>query len=169
MRETAQNMEDDDMTWPTEKEVWKFYGEPGNPQCTAALVNLPFPMRIAWDKNQIIKQFRCHTKVETAFERIFQKTLEHYGLPTIQKLGLDLFGGCYNLRQKRGGKSWSMHSWGIAIDLDPEKNQLKWNKSKATFAKPDYVPFWKIVEAEGGVSLGRQRDYDWMHFQFAGL
>jgi hypothetical protein len=155
--------------WPTQAGVRAFYGEPGNAQCTAALVNLPYRMRIAWDLNSTIVQFRCHTKCEAAFERIFQKTLQHYGLPAIQKLRLDLFGGCYNLRKMRGGSSWSMHSWGIAIDLDPERNALKMTKKTATFARPEYVPFWNIVESEGGVSLGRQRDYDWMHFQFARL
>lgn len=153
--------------WPTQANVRAFYGEPGGPQCTAGMVDLAYPMKIAWDKNQIIRRFRCHSKVEAAFERIFQKTLAHYGQAQVSKLALDIFGGCYNFRKMRGGNSWSMHSWGIAVDLDPENNQLKWTKAKAKFAKPEYVPFWKIVESEGGVSLGRTKDYDWMHFQFA--
>ena len=33
----------------------------------------------------------------------------------------------------------------------------------------EYAAFWQFVEAEGAVSLGRARDYDWMHFQFATL
>lgn len=155
--------------WPRQADVRAFYGEPGNPACTAGIADLPFPMRIAWDTNSIIRRFRCHSKVEKSFETIFQQTLAHYGEAKIKALGLDLFGGCYNLRQMRGGKAWSMHSWGIAIDLDPSNNQLKWNKTKARFARPDYEPFWRIVEAQGAVSLGRARDFDWMHFQFARL
>lgn len=157
------------MLTPTQGNVRSFYGEPGGKDCTGALVNLPYPMRIAWDLNSRITQFRCHVRCEAAFETIFKNTLAHYGLPTIQKMGLDLFGGCYNLRKMRGGSSWSMHSWGIACDLDPANNALRMTHKTAKFAKPEYIPFWNIVEAEGGVSLGRQRDYDWMHFQFARL
>ncbi|WP_347138974.1 hypothetical protein [Paracoccus sp. SSK6] len=51
------------------------------------------------------------------------------------------------------------------MDLDPERNQLRWGRSRASFAKPDYDAFWSIVEGHGGTSLGRKRDYDWMHFQ----
>jgi hypothetical protein len=80
-----------------------------------------------------------------------------------------MFGGCLNVRKMRGGSAWSIHSWGAAIDLDPDNNQLKWASPKATFSKKEYEPFWKIVEAEGWTSLGRRRNYDWMHFQAAYL
>lgn len=155
--------------WPTQANVRAFYGEPGGPACTAGMVDLPYRMRIAWAPKDTITRFRCHTKVEKAFERIFAATLTHYGESKIQALGLDLFGGCYNLRQMRGGKSWSMHSWGIAVDLDPARNQLKWGRDRAVFAKPDYAKFWEIVESEGMLSLGRVRNCDWMHFQAARL
>ena len=69
----------------------------------------------------------------------------------------------------RGGSSWSMHSWGVAVDLDPDRNRLRWNSSKAYLARDEYKPFWKIVESEGWTSLGRERNYDWMHFQSAHL
>ena len=62
-----------------------------------------------------------------------------------------------------------MHSWGIAVDLNPAQNRLKWDDKKAVFAKPVYLPFWEIVESYGGVSLGREKNFDWMHFQFAKL
>lgn len=155
--------------WPRQADVRAFFGEPGGPDCTAGMVDLPFKMRIAWDTSSTITRFRCHKKVEAPFERIFQKTLAAYGEAGIKRLGLDLFGGCYNLRQMRGGSAWSMHSWGIAVDLDPARNQLKWGRDRAVFAKPEYEPFWKIVEAEGAVSLGRAAGYDFMHFQFARL
>lgn len=154
-------------TWPTQANVRSFFGEPGGPQCTAGMVDLPFRMRIAWAPKDTITRFRCHTKVEKPLERIFAATLAHYGAEKITALGLDLFGGCYNLRKMRGGSSYSMHSWGIAVDLDPSRNQLKWGRDKAVFARPEYAKFWEIVEAEGGVSLGRTKNFDWMHFQFA--
>lgn len=157
------------MEWPTQANLRAFFGEPGSQLATAGLVDLAYPMKIAWDKSQVIRRFRCHAKVEKSMEAIFQKTLAHYGAAEVSRLALDIFGGCYNFRPMRGGKSWSMHSWGIAVDLDPENNQLKWTKTRAKFAKSDYVPFWNIVESEGAVSLGRARDYDWMHFQFARL
>jgi hypothetical protein len=69
----------------------------------------------------------------------------------------------------RGGNSYSMHSWGIAIDFDPERNRLNWNSGEARLAKPDCIPFWQAWEAEGWVSLGRTRDFDWMHVQAARL
>lgn len=156
-------------TWPTQAQARQFYGEPGSPACTAGMVNLAYPMRVAWDKSQIIRRFRCHEKVAGTFERVFSRALDAYGLAEIQRLGLDLFGGCYNFRPMRGGNNWSMHSWGIAVDLDPERNQLKWGRDKAVFAKPEYVPFWKIIEDEGLVSLGRVKNFDWMHFQAARL
>jgi hypothetical protein len=80
-----------------------------------------------------------------------------------------MFGGCVNVRRMRGGSSWSIHSWGAAVDLDPDNNQLKWSKPKATFSRTEYNDFWKIVESEGWTSLGRARNFDWMHFQAAYL
>lgn len=155
------------MRWPTQAQVPAVFGEAGSMAATTGLVNLAYPMRVAWALGQTVRQFRCHSRCENAIESIFQKTLKHYGYEKIVQLGLDLYGGCYNFRPMRGSKRMSMHAYGIAVDIDPSHNQLKWNKSKARFAKPEYIPFWNIVESEGAVSLGRERDYDWMHFQFA--
>lgn len=46
---------------------------------------------------------------------------------------------------------------------------LKVHRPQARLSGTDYDAFWEFVEDEGGVSLGRERDYDWMHFQFARL
>jgi hypothetical protein len=155
--------------WPRQKECSNFYGPPGNPRCTAGKVTLPFAFRIAWNLNQRVNSFQCHSLVAGAMTRIFDHASRHYGEKQYRALGLDLFGGCYNLRKMRGGSNWSMHSWGIAVDLDPARNQLKWGKDRAQFAKPEYEAFWRIVEAEGAVSLGRARNMDFMHYQFARL
>lgn len=152
--------------WPLQKDCERYYGKVGTNQTS---LTLPYKMRLAWDLKSSVIKFQCHEKVHDAMSNIFTKTLSEYGEEKIKQLRLDVFGGCLNVRQMRGGSAWSMHSWGIAVDLDPENNGLKMNHKQATFAKPEYVPFWKIVESEGAVSLGRARDFDWMHFQFARL
>ena len=103
-------------------------------------------------------------------KKISDILLAEYGVEKLHELGIDRFGGCLNVRLKRGSAhSWSIHSWGVAVDLDPDRNQLRWSGTRASFARPEYDAFWKIVEGEGWTSLGRTRDYDWMHFQAARL
>jgi hypothetical protein len=140
-----------------------FYGEPGTRQTSLVL---PYSMRLAWEPETVVRKITCHELCADAFRRIFKKTLAHYGADEIKRLGLDLYGGCLNVRKMRGGSEWSKHAWGAAIDIDPDRNQLKWGRDRAELAKPAYEPFWRIVEAEGGYSLGRRKDYDWMHFEF---
>lgn len=152
--------------WPRQSGVSDFYGPVGKNQTS---IVLPYPMVIAWNTRQSVSKMTCHEKVADAMSGIFARTLDEYGLDRIKALGLNMYGGCLNVRKMRGGSSWSMHSWGIAVDLDPANNQLRWGRDRARFAKPEYENFWRIVEAAGAVSLGRARNYDYMHFQFARL
>ena len=127
---------------------------------------MPFPFVIAWDASQRIETFACHRDVADQLTSIFAEAARRYGEKEFRRLRLDRFGGCFNHRQMRGGSRLSTHSWGVAVDLDPERNQLKWGRDRAAFAAPAYEPFWAIVEDHGAVSLGRVRNFDWMHFQF---
>ena len=129
----------------------------------------PYPMRLAWETSTVVKSASCHEKVHDAAERVLKRVLSEYGLDRIKELRLDLFGGCLNPRLKRGGTSPSMHAWGIAFDFDPDRNALKMNHTRAAFAKPEYKKWFDLWEEEGAISLGRARDFDWMHVQFARL
>lgn len=155
--------------WPRQKDVPEFFGPAGSPRCTAGKVDLPIPFRIAWNKRQKIRRFSCHELVAVPMTAIFENAVRHYGEKEYRRLELDLFGGCYNYRKMRGGRSLSMHAYGIATDLNPEKNQLRWGADRAQFAQPEYQPFWKIVMDQGGVPAGYAWGKDWMHFQFARL
>lgn len=155
--------------WPTQAKVRSFFGEPGSAICTAGKVELPVSFVIAWNTSQHITRYSCHEKVADALTSIHGEAFRHYGEREFRRLALDKFGGCYNFRKMRGGSSYSMHSWGIAVDLDPESNQLRWGRDRAKFAQSEYDAWWNIVENHGAVSLGRARNYDWMHFQFARL
>jgi len=153
-------------TWPRQSGVSSFYGRPGANQVKC---QLPFTMVLAWDTKTKLNSYSCHKLVKEPMERIWNRTLDHYGLSGIHDLRLHHFGGCLNVRKVRGGSSMSMHSWGIAVDIDPNRNQLRWGRDKAQLAKPAYDKFWQFVYDEGAISFGKERNYDWMHFQFAKL
>lgn len=155
--------------WPRQRDLTRFYGEAGGPQCTAGKVNLPFRMKIAWNRRQTITRFSCHEKVADSAERVYKKIASAYSPEAISRLGFDLFGGCYNFRNKRGGSTLSTHAYGIAIDTDPERNQLRWGRDRALLATPECEEFWRIWESERWLSLGRARNFDWMHVQAARL
>lgn len=149
----------------TDKQIIDTYGQPGDAK-QLTIITLPYPMRIAWDVNVIVNKMQCHKKAAQAFTNVFNDLLQHYGLAKLQELGIDLFGGCVNVRTMRGSKTkWSRHAWGIAIDLDPARNKLKENKSTARFARPEYKPMIDIFYKHGFISYGREKDYDWMHFE----
>lgn len=145
------------------------YGKP-NETGEGYLVKIPLPyqMRIAWDKEHTVSSMRCHHLVANNFTAVFNDLLSTYGFDKIKELGIDLYGGCFNFRKMRGGSEMSIHSWGIAIDLDPDRNQLKETSKTARFARPEYKPMIDIFYKNGFQSLGVEKNYDWMHFQIKG-
>ena len=128
-------------------------------------INLPYTHRLAWDKRQKVTKTTCNKKVAKSIVRVLTKVLDHYGIEEIKRLGLDLYGGCYNARVMRGGSKLSTHSWAMALDYNPGENKLKWGRAKARFARAEYDKWWEFWEEEGWVSLGREKNYDWMHIQ----
>lgn len=151
--------------WPRQRDMEKVFGVAGGPQCTAGKVDLPFKMKIAWNKRQVITRFSCHEMVAVSAEQCYIRIGSAYSPEDITRLGFDLFGGCYNFRNKRGGSTLSTHAYGIAIDHDPERNQLKWDSSRALLASDECKEFWRIWADAGWLSLGVALNYDWMHVQ----
>ena len=155
--------------WPRQApqdNLVRVYGQVGENQAT---IELPYPHALAWKKTTVVQRFQCHEKVHDSLHRVLSRVLDHYGSEEISRLRLNMWGGCLNVRKMRGGSNYSMHSWGIAVDYDPDRNQLKWGRDRAAFAKPDYDVWWRLWEEEGWVSLGRHRNFDWMHVQAAKL
>ena len=152
--------------WPRQSGVPAFYGSVGEHQTTLVL---PYQMKIAWDTSKTVTRMSVHEKVHDSAKACFDRIADAYDAAKRAEIGIDLFGGCLNVRKMRGGSAYSMHSWGIAIDFDPERNQLKWGRDRARLAKPDCEEFWRIWESAGWLSLGRARNFDWMHVQAARL
>jgi len=150
----------------TTKQLISKYGKP-NVTGVGYLVtiNLPYPMRLAWDLNTKVSRMSCHKLVTDKFLAVFDDLLKHYGYAKIVELGIDLFFCCFNFRKMRGGSDWSRHSWGLAVDLDPARNLLKETSKTARFARPEYKPMIDIFYKHGFVSLGKEKGYDFMHFE----
>jgi D-alanyl-D-alanine carboxypeptidase len=121
-----------------------------------ATLSLPFPIVLSWDRSRHVERITCHKLLKPTFEEVFQAIL---------KAGLESkitsFGGCFSFRPQRSGTKLSTHSWGIAIDLNPESNV----QGTAGDIDPSIVAiFTKAGLAWGGDWQGRARDP--MHFQF---
>jgi hypothetical protein len=149
------------------EQIIKKYGKASAEPDYLVVIDLPYPMRLAWDKSKTVTKMRCHKLVADNFKQAFKEILAHYGITKIKELGIDLFGGCFNYRPMRGGSSLSRHSWGIAIDLDPERNGLKTKWKDCQFSKAEYSKLHQIFEKNGFFNYGKVKDYDAMHFEIA--
>ena len=126
----------------------------------------PYPLYYA---GRPVKTIRVQQAIAQDVQAALAEVLAAYGLDRIRALHLDQYGGSYNDRSTAGGKSKSMHAWGIALDFDPERNSYSSKAPYAGLSRPECEEWWRIWEAHGAVSLGRERNYDWMHLQFARL
>lgn len=150
----------------TTAQIKKKYGLPNETgEGYLVRIQLPYPMKLAWDTDTVVNTMMCHKLVADKFKAVFAEIHRVYGYAKIKELGIDLFGGCFNYRKMRGGNALSTHSWGIAIDLDPARNLLKETAKTARFARPEYKPMIDIFYKHGFESLGREKNYDFMHFQ----
>ena len=152
--------------WPKQSHasLTSYYGEHGQSSMLVP-VRCPWALTFPWAPSQTVKSISVHKKCADSLGRILEAVHARYGEAEIKKLKLNQFGGCYNNRKMRGGSSWSTHAWGCALDWDPDNNALKWGRDRATFARPEYNDWWAIWEKEGWYSLGRKKNYDWMHVQ----
>ena len=149
----------------TDAEVYGLYGSPGNTDNFTTIVS-PFPFIVSWDPKVKVNKLTCHKKIAQPLANVLRDLLAHYGASQIHSLGIDQYGGLYNKRLMRGStKRWSRHSWAIAIDLDPVRNQLREDHTTARFARADYKPMIDIFYKYGFVGYGPEKDYDWMHFE----
>lgn len=73
---------------------------------------------------------------------------------------LRTWDGCFNIRKKRGTTSTSLHSWGIAVDVNAAWNPFG-GKSNLSH---DFVNVWKKHGFDWGGDWSRP---DPMHFQLS--
>jgi len=76
---------------------------------------------------------------------------------------LKTWDGCFNVRNKRGLSSWSLHAWGLAVDVNASWNQLH--------RKPTLSAAFVKCFTDAGFDWGGNwpNRVDGMHFQLAKL
>jgi hypothetical protein len=146
--------------WPTSdrKSVEAFFGKPGDEN---NLVSFTFPFPTFYGQKRVLTS-RCHHKVKDSLLRVLNNIGDLYGSERSIIEEAEDYGGIYNFRPKRGGSSLSLHSWGIAIDLDADDNSFRNNwPMQADMPLEIMEEFAK----EGWTSAGAFWGYDAMHFQ----
>lgn len=146
--------------WPysTQDALREFYGEPGD-ESNLVVIEFPYPM--FYDGKRVLKS-RCHLKVAASLTRILNQIGNLYSANKDIIEEAEDYGGIFNFRHKRGGTTYSVHSWGAAIDIDADDNSFK-----NTWPLMADMPL-EICEAfakEGWTSAGPFWGFDAMHHE----
>lgn len=118
-------------TWLKYTELEQFYGKfrlgaDGYPTESwkkefLTKIKSPYPMVLAWDTTKQVRSITCHKLIAESLSRILQNIADKfYGRYTESRV--NLFGGVYEFRRVSGSAKLSLHAYGAAIDLDPERN-----------------------------------------------
>jgi D-alanyl-D-alanine carboxypeptidase len=105
----------------------------------------------------IPKRIYCHRLMVAPLGKAFRNIIDRHLVDELMT-----WDGCFNIRKKKGSLAASLHSWGLAIDIN-----AAWNgwKKKPTMSK-ELVACFTDAGFEWG---GNWRTLDGMHFQLAEL
>lgn len=99
----------------TSQQCLKKYGEPDAANPFMVLWDVPVTLEIG----VIPKRIYCNKDMVQPLSKAFINLIE-----TGYVKELKTWDGCFNIRKKRGLNSMSLHSWGIAVDVNAFENGL---------------------------------------------
>lgn len=134
----------------TSAEALKRYGEPEK-EAAMALWDVPTYLEVGAIPRRLYCNRDLVKPLTAALENLIKRGLV---------AELKTWDGCFNIRKKRGASTASLHSWGIAIDVN-----AAWNG----FGKPPTLSaaFVKCFTDAGFDWGGKWSKPDGMHFQLA--
>lgn len=138
----------------TSNQCLRKYGQPSASNACMVLWDVPTELEIGI----IPKKIYCNRDLVLPLKNAFKNLIERGFVNELKT-----YDGCFNIRKKRGLNSMSLHSWGIAIDVNAFENGLgKEPKLSAGFVKcfTDANFHW------GGHWTSR---VDGMHFELASI
>ena len=103
----------------------------------------------------IPKRIYCNRDMVAPLSQAFQNLIS-----TGKVAELKTWDGCFNKRKKRGLSSMSLHSWGIAVDVNAAWNQLHMTPTLSA----EFVKCFTDAGFDWGGTWTRK---DGMHFQLA--
>lgn len=127
----------------------------GNPTLERSMVVWDVPTNL--EVGVIPKKLYCNKDMIAPLSQAFKNLID-----TGFVKELKTFDGCFNIRKKRGLNSMSLHSWGIAIDVNAAWNGL--NKTPQLSA--GFVKCFIDAKFEWGGTWKRK---DGMHFQLKSI
>ncbi len=104
------------------EEIIAYYGDPQEADWfkdNIVVCELPFSLRQSWNGVRI-DRFHVHRFVMSAMRDALLEIEAYGGMVFLRQHDLDMWGGVYNDRNKRGSNIPSVHSFGAAIDVNPE-------------------------------------------------
>lgn len=134
----------------------KKYGQPGDPKTEGRFMAMWFvPSHICAHLPVLPQRIYCNRDLVEPLEKAFRNLILR-GLAS----ELKTWDGCYQVRRKRGGVSASLHSWGVAVDVNAAWNGM----GKTPTLSSDFVQAFKDAGFDWG---GDWFIKDGMHFQLS--
>ncbi len=134
----------------TSAQALKKYGDPTK-ESNMTLWDIPANLEVG----VIPKRLYCNRDMIAPLTQAFTNLIN-----TGKVAELKTWDGCFNIRKKRGLSSMSLHSWGIAIDVNAAWNGL----GKDPVLSPEFVKCFTDAGFDWGGTWTRK---DGMHFQLA--
>lgn len=136
----------------TSAQALKKYGDP-TLEKSMVVWDVPTELEIG----VIPKKIYCNKDMVAPLTQAFKNLIDRKFVNELKT-----WDGCFNIRNKRGLSSMSLHSWGIAIDVNAAWNGL--NKQPVLSAG-----FVKCFTDAGFYWGGNFTRFDGMHFELASI
>jgi hypothetical protein len=135
----------------TSQQAQKKYGTPTKDNSCMTLWDVPSHLEIGVIPKKIYTNKDMVEPLKRAFGNLISRGFVEE---------LKTWDGCFNIRKKRGGTTMSLHSWGIAVDLNAFENGM----GKEPKLSSGFVKCFTDVGFDWG---GNWKRKDGMHFQLA--
>lgn len=135
----------------TSKDCYKKYGEPSVKNPFLVVWDVPTELEIGL----IPKKIYCNKDLIGPLTLAFKNLCDRKYVDEIKT-----WDGCFNIRKKRGLPTMSLHSWGIAVDINAFENGLNQQPKLS-------AGFVKCFTDAGFDWGGTWKRKDGMHFQLS--